>query len=431
MISTRFKYIEDVWKFLDNIPQFGRNGFRAANFSLDRMLEFCKRAGHPEKQFRSIHVAGTNGKGTVCQMLASVFQQAGYKTGLYTSPHLVSYSERFNIDGSEIRDDEILLFFREHERMLDEIRLTYFEISTCLAFWYFAKEKIDIGIIETGLGGRLDATNVVCPEASVITTISMDHTEFLGDTISKIAFEKAGIIKKNSPVFTGLLPDEAMEVIRNISKRKKANVVQSSSVHRKFTSDRMIELQSTGKKLLIGGEGRKLVDADNAALAWKVISQLRGELSVSDEDFVKGIEEMKKRYPQHAHFQKLHPSYEWYFDGAHNKEAIGSLINQLVYISELRNWTVVLSMMDDKVSEEVLNPFQGCKRIWYYEMNSARAASVERVQKILKKSRLLTEKAVTDGFLNSLKSELVIFTGSFYFYHTVRHWMGNTATSKR
>jgi len=431
MRSSRFQHIDDVWKFLDAIPQFGRNGFKAVNFSLDRMLEFCKAAEHPEKQFSSIHVAGTNGKGTVCQMLASVFQEAGYSTGLYTSPHLVHYSERIKIDGIEITDEEILRFFREHERLLEKISLTYFEISTCLAFWYFAKKEIDIGIIETGMGGRLDATNIILPEASVITSISMDHTDFLGDSISKIAFEKAGIIKENRPVVTGLLPEEAMKVIRDISEKKKAPLILSRSVQRKFTPGKMIELRSAGKKLLINGEGRKLVDADNAAIALALTGRLQGGWRISDSDFVKGIEAMKNRYPEHAHFQKLHPSYGWYFDGAHNNEAIESLITQLEFISDLCNWTVILSMMDDKISKEVLNPFRKCGNIWYYEMNSARSASVNRVQKFLGESRLLTDKAVSDGFLNSLKSELVIFTGSFYFYHTVRHWMGNTATSKR
>src|ERR1051326_1920205 len=182
------------------LPMFHRIGSAAYRADLDNTIAICKLLGNPEKKFRSIHVAGTNGKGSSSHLLAAIFQSAGYKSGLYTSPHLEDFRERIRINGKMIPKARVTKFVEEHRRLFEKIQPSFFEWTVGLAFDYFAKEKVDIAVIETGLGGRLDSTNVITPELSVITNISYDHQNLLGETLEKIAGEKAGIIKKNIPV---------------------------------------------------------------------------------------------------------------------------------------------------------------------------------------------------------------------------------------
>jgi dihydrofolate synthase / folylpolyglutamate synthase len=182
------------------LPMFQRIGSIAYKADLTNTLRLCEVVGNPQTKFKSIHVAGTNGKGSTSHMLASVFQSAGYKTGLYTSPHLKDFTERIKINGLPVSPDYIVDFVSRMESVLEEVKPSFFETTVAMAFEYFAKEKVDIAIIEVGLGGRLDSTNVITPELSVITNIGWDHKDILGDTLEKIASEKAGIIKKNVPV---------------------------------------------------------------------------------------------------------------------------------------------------------------------------------------------------------------------------------------
>src|SRR6478609_10238232 len=193
-------YAEALEYLYTTLPMFQRIGSIAYKADLTNTLRLCEVVGNPQGKFKSIHIAGTNGKGSTSHMLASVFQSAGYKTGLYTSPHLKDFTERIKIDGLPVSPDYIVDFVSRMEKVLEEVKPSFFETTVAMAFEYFAKEKVDIAIIEVGLGGRLDSTNVITPELSVITNIGWDHKDILGDTLEKIASEKAGIIKKNVPV---------------------------------------------------------------------------------------------------------------------------------------------------------------------------------------------------------------------------------------
>ncbi|MFO7848119.1 MAG: Mur ligase family protein, partial [Balneolaceae bacterium] len=206
-MSGHYRNYKDVLHKLESIPMFGRQGKSAANFSLEPIRNFCEKLGNPQNKFRSVHVAGTNGKGTTCRMLASVYQEAGYRTGLYTSPHLADYRERFTVNSKWIPKQYLLRFFQEHSGLIESHKLTYFELSTAVAYWYFSEMETDVAILETGLGGRLDATNIVKPMVTVITSVGLDHTDLLGDTVEMIAAEKAGIIKPNTPVVAGQVPE--------------------------------------------------------------------------------------------------------------------------------------------------------------------------------------------------------------------------------
>lgn len=199
------------WMF-NKLPMYQRIGAAAYKADLDTTIDILNHLGNPQNNFKSIHVAGTNGKGSVSHSLASVFQEAGYKTGLYTSPHLRDFRERIRINGEMIPENDVVSFIDFHRSKLEELELSFFEMTVAMAFDYFSKEKVDIAIIEVGMGGRLDSTNVINPELSIITNISLDHIKFLGDSEDKIAVEKAGIIKPNTAVVIG----ETQEGSKNV-----------------------------------------------------------------------------------------------------------------------------------------------------------------------------------------------------------------------
>src|SRR5690606_19096793 len=193
-------YQETLDYLFNSLPMFQRVGASAFRKDLRSTILLCDHLGNPERKFKSIHVAGTNGKGSSSHSLAAIFQGAGYKTGLYTSPHLKSFTERIIINGLEIEPELVVKFVEENKRFLDELKPSFFEMTVGMAFWYFAQQEVDIAIVEVGMGGNFDSTNIITPELSLITNIGFDHVQFLGDTLPLIAGEKAGIIKKNVPV---------------------------------------------------------------------------------------------------------------------------------------------------------------------------------------------------------------------------------------
>lgn len=205
-------YKETLDYLYDKLPMFQRIGKAAYKANLDNTLALCSALNHPENGFKSIHIAGTNGKGSTSHALAAVFQLHGFKTGLYTSPHLIDFRERIKINGINISESAVIDFVLKNQTVIEEIKPSFFEVTVAMAFDYFRTEKVDIAIIETGLGGRLDSTNVITPELSIITNISFDHTDLLGDTLPKIASEKAGIIKSGVPVVIGETDPETAPV---------------------------------------------------------------------------------------------------------------------------------------------------------------------------------------------------------------------------
>ena len=210
-------YSETLGYLFNKLPMFSRIGDAAIKKDLTNTLALCEFLENPQNKIKTIHIAGTNGKGSVAHILASVLQQAGYKTGLYTSPHLKDFRERIKINGKPCSEKFVVQFTKKIKSKIEEIQPSFFEVTVAMAFEYFAKKKVDIAIIETGLGGRLDSTNVITPLLSVITNISYDHQNLLGNTLEKIAIEKAGIVKKNIPVVIGETQKEAKDIFLNKS----------------------------------------------------------------------------------------------------------------------------------------------------------------------------------------------------------------------
>jgi dihydrofolate synthase/folylpolyglutamate synthase len=214
-------YKETIQYLYDALPVFHRTGRAAYKANLSNSILLDNHFGNPHKQYKTIHVAGTNGKGSVSHILASVLHVAGYKTGLYTSPHLFDFRERIKVNGQEIPEQKVIDFVEENKAFIEELRPSFFEITSLMAFCFFADEQVDIAVIETGLGGRLDSTNIIMPELSVITNIGLEHTEFLGDSLDKIAYEKAGIIKPRVPVVVGERHEQTIGVF--VAKTGEAN----------------------------------------------------------------------------------------------------------------------------------------------------------------------------------------------------------------
>jgi dihydrofolate synthase/folylpolyglutamate synthase len=415
---TTYKSIEDVYDTLNKIPMFGDRGRSAANFSLEAIRLFCEKMGNPQHEFKTIHVAGTNGKGTTCRMLASVYQSAGYKTGLFTSPHLTDYRERFTIDSEWIPEQDLLHFFQKHEQLIDEVKLSYFELATAIGFWYFADKSVDIAIIETGLGGRLDATNILLPVATAITSVGMDHTDILGDTIEKIAREKAGIIKPNTPVVTGIIPDAALFEIKRRAELLNATVIPT--VDEESPQEVVHEAQTTGRVTLAAQL--------NGRIARRIINCLIDQIPVSYDAISDGFKIWSVRYPSGVSFRKVDSDFPWYYDGAHNPDAIKLLKLQLSELSSLYTWTLVLSLMRDKLSAELVSELSEFGSVIYYPLKLSRAATEKEVKELMPEISILdAEDSLPESWVQKNKSELVIFGGSFYFYKTLMQWMENIA----
>tara|TARA_R110002124_G_C8954460_1_gene513557 strand:+ start:225 stop:1472 length:1248 start_codon:yes stop_codon:yes gene_type:complete len=411
-----FKNIQDVWKYLDTIPKFQDKGASASNFELENITEFCELMGNPQKQFPSIHVAGTNGKGTTCYLLEAVYQKAGYKTGLFTSPHLIRYNERFRINGKEVDDELILEFFQRFSKELKQIALTYFEICTALSFWLFAEEKVDLAIIETGLGGRLDSTNIINPELSIITSIGLDHQDILGNTEEAIAKEKAGIIKKSKPVILGNISEENEAVISEIALRNYAQIFKAKDLNPIWDKKSFIIEK---KSLYIDTQLLEEVNKWNIASVYLATKVIKNLFPVSNKDFVESVENFQ-RAP--GRFEKLHVDRNWYFNGAHNIQALRSTLDTVNNLSE-KPAILVFSIMKDKLNEEVIEMLNNYEQKFYHELNTERVASYAEIRKLIDVKKM--DENSYKSILKEFETSLVIFAGSFYFYSTVKRWVSN------
>lgn len=338
-------YKETVNWMFSRLPMFQRVGSSAYKAKLDNSIAFSKHLGNPENTFKSIHVAGTNGKGSTSHMLASVLQEAGYKVGLYTSPHLKDFRERIKINGKEVSKKFVVDFIENNRTFLEQHALSFFEMTVGMAFEYFAKKKVDIAVIEVGLGGRLDSTNIITPILSVITNIGYDHTDLLGDTLAKIAFEKAGIIKNNIPVVIGEYHSETMDVFKKIASEKSAPLLLAEEIKTSYKSD------------LLGSYQQKNIKSVVAAC------RLLKEISVSDVHLKNGLLNVVKNTGFKGRWQQLRNQPKVIADTGHNKEGIEMVIAQ-VLSEKFDSLHIVLGMVKDKDLNAVLPLFP--KNAVYY-----------------------------------------------------------------
>ena len=342
-------YQETVNWMFNQLPLYQLQGATAYKEDLTNTILLSKYLGNPEKNLKFIHVAGTNGKGSTSHLLASVLQEAGYKVGLYTSPHLKDFRERIKINGKEITEEFVCKFIEKHKNFFDINDLSFFEMTVGLAFDYFKKEKIDIAIIEVGMGGRLDSTNIITPLLSVITNIGKDHTQFLGTTFQSIATEKAGIIKQNIPVIIGEYTVDTKPVFLTKSNEMQSEIYFASDlVSENFPSDLIGDYQISNKK---------------TALQTLRILNLQKEFEVSEATIKQGFLNVVKNTGLQGRWQQLNSAPKVICDTAHNKHGLEIVINQLK-TEQFDTLHFVFGVVNDKDLDEILPLFP--KNAIYY-----------------------------------------------------------------
>ena len=361
-MSLMMDYPQTLQYLFSKLPMYSRIGAAAYRNDLDNTVRLSAFLGNPERQFKSVHVAGTNGKGSTSHMLAAIFQEAGYKTGLYTSPHLKDFRERIRINGEMISEAFIADFVERIRPLSEQMDPSFFEMTVVMAFDYFAREQVDIAIVEVGLGGRLDSTNIILPELSVITNIGYDHMNLLGDTLAKIAFEKAGIIKKGIPVIIGEHHPETAPVFEQRATESAATL--SFADHERYASDwkyqrhhLVVEVATTpvaDDKEYYTLDLAGIYQARNLVTVLGAVHALR-HLGWNLETPVvhQALKQVKKLTGLHGRWELIHEHPDIVLDVAHNEDGVRQLVQQ-IEVTDHEELHIVLGMVNDKDIGKVL-----------------------------------------------------------------------------
>ncbi|MCC7332333.1 MAG: bifunctional folylpolyglutamate synthase/dihydrofolate synthase [Flavobacteriales bacterium] len=353
-------YLSTINYLYKQLPVFQRVGAPAYKADLSNTAELCNLLDNPQQTFKSIHIAGTNGKGSTSHMLASILQEAGYKVGLYTSPHLIDFRERIKINGKMIGKREVINFTQQYKSEFEKIQLSFFEWTVGLAFNYFSKNKVDIAVIETGLGGRLDSTNIISPIVSVITNISKDHTQFLGDTLEKIAVEKAGIIKSQIPVVIGETQPETKFVFIETAKKKNSPISFADQVVKvSYKSDLIGIYQEKNKKTVI-----------------ETINKIKENgFSVDEKCIQNGLSRVIKNTGLMGRWQKLQENPLTICDTGHNESGINEVLKQIEQ-TKYKKLHFVFGAVNDKDIDAVLAMLPKSANYYFCQAKIPRALDV-------------------------------------------------------
>lgn len=406
---------------------FSRIGAAAYKADLTNTIELCNSLGNPQQKFKTVHIAGTNGKGSVSHMLAAILQTAGYKTGLYTSPHLKDFRERIKIDGKKVSEEFVIDFTNKIKTQIEKLEPSFFEITVAMAFDFFAQEKVDIAIIETGMGGRLDSTNIITPEISVITNIGFDHMQFLGDTLEKIAAEKAGIIKQGIPVVIGETLLETKPVFEKVTEEKKADLilatdnaeVKDSSWKDNHFFIHIIEKenqQTTIYELDLPG----IYQTNNLLTVLATCKNLKEKgWNIADEHLQEGLKNVKKLTGLFGRWDIVNANPMLVLDVAHNAHGIKQLIRQIA-LTPHKELHIILGMVNDKDQDEVIKLLPENAIYYFTKAEIPRALPEEELaEKASKynlkgKSFMNVNAALYSASLNASKDDLIIVCGSIF-----------------
>ncbi len=371
------------------LPMYQRQGPIAFKKDLTNILALSKQLDFPEKKFISIHVAGTNGKGSTSHMLASVLQEAKYKVGLYTSPHLKDFRERIKVNGDSISEQNVIEFIEENKVFLERQKLSFFEMTVGMAFDYFAKQMVDIAIVEVGLGGRLDSTNIINPIVSVITNIGLDHTQFLGETVAEIAFEKAGIIKSGVPVVIGEKQTNSFSVFQDIATERKASLfIADELILKNYPTDLLGDYQSKNVK--------------TAVQTIQVL--LQNNYKISENQLLKGLRKVVKNTGLKGRWQILKKHPKVVCDTAHNSEGLILVLNQLQN-EEYKNLHIILGVVNDKNLNLILPLFPKNASYYFCKPDIPRGLSAEILEQKASKFQLIGKAfdSVDQAYQEALK----------------------------
>ncbi|WP_282631042.1 bifunctional folylpolyglutamate synthase/dihydrofolate synthase [Empedobacter sedimenti] len=397
-------YQETIDWLFTNLPMFQRVGASALKADLTNISALCEYLGNPQTKFKTVHIAGTNGKGSTSHMLASIFQEAGYKTGLTTSPHLKDFRERIRVNGAMADEKFVIDFVNKNEQKIIDQKASFFEIAIAMAFEYFAQQKVDIAIIETGLGGRLDSTNIILPELSVITNIGLDHTQFLGDTLDKIAFEKAGIIKPNTAVVIGETTAETKPVFEQVAKDRNAEIIFVEEKHfQDLPSDLKGSYQIKNKRAVL-----------------TAIEQLQKQgWTISPENITNGLLNVVKNTNLRGRWDILGQHPLIVADTAHNPHGLAEVskqINEQAY-NQLH---LVLGFVNDKDVLSILNFFPKKATYYFCQPDVPRKYDIDELYKIIPQDIKdkhffdTVDKALNAAKSNASTNDMIYIGGSTF-----------------
>ena len=381
------------------LPMYQNQGTKALKKDLSNSLALDKYLGHPHKYYPTIHVAGTNGKGTTCHMLSAVLQMAGYKVGLYTSPHLKDFRERIKINGSPISKDEVIHFIDKTKLFIESNHLSFFELTVGMAFESFKRHNVDIAIIEVGLGGRLDSTNIIKPVLSIITSIDFDHVEILGDTLKKIASEKAGIIKTGVPCIINESRNELRLHFKNIAHEKDSCVT--------FVNEH-----------LTNSESNVNTESLNRNTAYSSLKTLRllGYDKIDQSSIDDGLKNYAKVSSFLGRYQTINDNPKVIIDVAHNPAGIERLMSRIIDEEKFEDLHIIYGTVKGKDMDDILNFLPFHAEYYLCEPNNPRKLEIEILESKFKNYRYKTytdpKYAYTSALKNSKKEDLIVITGS-------------------
>ncbi|SHI73606.1 dihydrofolate synthase / folylpolyglutamate synthase [Tangfeifania diversioriginum] len=376
-------YSETLDYLFSRLPMYQRVGPAAYKNNLDNTLQLDNFYGNPHRHFKTIHVAGTNGKGSVSHMLAAILQSAGYKTGLYTSPHLKDFRERIRIDGKMIPENEVVNWVENYKvnDELQKIEPSFFELTVAMAFDYFANEKVDIAIVEVGLGGRLDSTNIITPEVSIITNIGLDHTALLGDSLEAIAKEKAGIIKNKIPVVIGTTQNETQQVFTEKAGELYAPLYFADREYsvryamNDFDGNQLLAVEKNGKQIYrhLKLDLKGAYQQKNLPAVLKTLEFLKTKgWGISQENIETGLAEVSKLTGLLGRWQVLDVNPRIVCDTAHNADGLTEIVKQLEQ-TPYKKLHVVFGMVNDKEPEKILKLLPQNAAYYFTKANIPRA----------------------------------------------------------
>lgn len=416
-------YKETITYLFNSAPLFQQVGKDAYKEGLDNTLTLDEHFGHPHRNFRTIHVAGTNGKGSCSHTLAAILQSAGYKTGLYTSPHLVDFRERIRVNGKPVPEEFVIDFVEKNRAFFEPLHPSFFELTTAMAFLYFAQEKVDVAIIEVGLGGRLDCTNIIQPDMSVITNISFDHVQFLGDTLAKIASEKAGIIKKGTPVVIGEANQETRPIFEAKALAEQAPIVFAEDEHLlksdTHTPDGGFMYENEDYPQLKGELGGMCQEKNTNTLLSALRILKKAGYNISDNNVREGFAHVCELTGLQGRWQKLQSEPTLICDTGHNIGGIQYIVKQLAQ-QTYKHLHIVMGMVNDKDISGVLRLLPTDAIYYFTQASVKRALPAEKVQELAATDGLKGQCypsvgiAVRAALENAEKDDLIFVGGSSF-----------------
>lgn len=421
-------YSEALDELYNRLPMFSRIGAAAYKKDIGNTVAICEALENPQHQFKSIHIAGTNGKGSCSHMLAAVFQQAGYRTGLYTSPHITDFGERIRINGEKIDQNYVIRFVQNTRQLATQIKPSFFELTVGMAFAYFAEKQVDLAIIETGLGGRLDSTNIITPILSIITNIGYDHMNLLGSTLSEIAFEKAGIIKQNIPIIIGSTLPETKTIFEKKAAGCAAPIYFATEHYHSTHSDLNGTRQHiVGKDLkrnttfsietdLLGNYQQENIQTVLTAI--DILHE--SDYSLPIDAIQNGLANVRSQTGIRGRWDVLQQAPTVIADVGHNEDGIRTIIHQLTERHRAGQWHFILGFVNDKEIDTILELFPKQAKYYFTQAHIERALQADTLREKAIEKNLYGHSfdnvnlALEQALHTADKQDTIVICGSFF-----------------